>query len=142
MICLQKLLRLIWKLVFLVSMFEGVTFVLGLEILVSFCIFMILNDLLICDEKIKSVVHDMKIGLFQVDLNSQIDPGTRIFGQTLHFSDLQQNTNWCQNNVGLRFMTQNKSFFSVGLWSLQDVGTLGNLTDLQVIIKLLDSWQR
>ena len=111
MICLQKLLRLIWKLVFLVSMFEGVTFVLGLEILVSFCIFMILNDLLICDEKIKSVVHDMKIGLFQVDLNSQIDPGTRIFGQTLHFSDLQQNTNWCQNNVGLRFMTQNKSFF-------------------------------
>ena len=79
--------------VFLVSMFEGVTFVLGLEILVSFCIFMILNDLLICDEKIKSVVHDMKIGLFQVDLNSQIDPGTRIFGQTLHFSDLQQNTN-------------------------------------------------
>ena len=142
MICLQKLLRLIWKLVFLVSMFEGVTFVLGLEILVSFCIFMILNDLLICDEKIKSVVHDMKIGLFQVDLNSQIDPGTRIFGQTLHFSDLQQNTNWCQNNVGLRFMTQNKSFFSVGLWSLQDVGTLGNLTDLQVIIKLLESWQR
>ena len=79
--------------VFLVSMFEGVTFVLGLEILVSFCIFMILNDLLICDEKIKSVVHDMKIRLFQVDLNSQIDPGTRIFGQTLHFSDLQQNTN-------------------------------------------------
>ena len=79
--------------VFLVSMFEGVTFVLGLEILVSFCIFMILNDLLICDEKIKSAVHDMKIGLFQVDLNSQIDPGTRIFGQTLHFSDLQQNTN-------------------------------------------------
>ena len=74
--------------VFLVSMFEGVTFVLGLEILV-----MILNDLLICDEKIKSAVHDMKIGLFQVDLNSQIDPGTRIFGQTLHFSDLQQNTN-------------------------------------------------
>ena len=74
-------------------MFEGVTFVLGLEILVSFCIFMILNDLLICDEKIKSVVHDMKIRLFQVDLNSQIDPGTRIFGQTLHFSDLQQNTN-------------------------------------------------
>ena len=74
-------------------MFEGVTFVLGLEILVSFCIFMILNDLLICDEKIKSVVHDMKIGLFQVDLNSQIDPGTLIFGQTLHFSDLQQNTN-------------------------------------------------
>ena len=137
MICLQKLLRLIWKLVFLVSMFEGVTFVLGLEILV-----MILNDLLICDEKIKSAVHDMKIGLFQVDLNSQIDPGTRIFGQTLHFSDLQQNTNWCQNNVGLRFMTQNKSFFSVGLWSLQDVGTLGNLTDLQVIIKLLESWQR
>ena len=142
MICLQKLLRLIWKLVFLVSMFEGVTFVLGLEILVSFCIFMILNDLLICDEKIKSVVHDMKIGLFQVDLNSQIDPGTLIFGQTLHFSDLQQNTNWCQNNVGLRFMTQNKSFFSVGLWSLQDVGTLGNLTDLQVIIKLLESWQQ
>ena len=133
---------MIWKLVFLVSMFEGVTFVLGLEILVSFCIFMILNDLLICDEKIKSAVHDMKIGLFQVDLNSQIDPGTRIFGQTLHFSDLQQNTNWCQNNVGLRFMTQNKSFFSVGLWSLQDVGTLGNLTDLQVIIKLLESWQR
>ena len=73
---------MIWKLVFLVSMFEGVTFVLGLEILVSSCIFMIFKDLLICDKKIKSVVHDMKIGLFLVDLNSQIDPGTRIFGQT------------------------------------------------------------
>ena len=78
----------------LVRIFEGIRLVLEPQFLVSFFILMICKHLLTCDTNFQLEAHGMKIDLFLVDFGRvRINSGTRIFGQLLHFSNLQQYSN-------------------------------------------------
>ena len=165
----------------LIRIFERVRLVSELKFLVSFCILIILNHLLTYYENFKSEAHYILVYFSQNIWRSQIGLRTPIFGQFLHFDDLQAFNylrlklpawdSWHENwPVSSRLWKgqiywgiwifghffaffgpatvykpmikiwawvlwhENGSFFFVILWSLQAVGILWNLTDLQILI--------
>ena len=104
--------------------------VLEPEFLVSFCILMIYKHLLTCDKNFQLEDHDVKIDLFLVD-----------FERVRFIQEPKFLVSFCIfptcNNIltdDKKFEHENGSFFLVLLWSLRAVGTLENLTDLQILI--------